>query len=269
MSYCTNCGCQIEEGWKYCRRCGQTVSEERDLNQGYTSNYSSLYTATLKEKRPTKKSTFPAVLIILLIIGIFGIGALIYTAFNTSNTQNAQENNLSFVSSTPTPTPTPKPTTTPNAATPTLTPVSVYNGKIFKNPDYEGQCPLTVTTPSGKGGYYVVLQFLREAKNSTEPRVKKSNVTNPSKSDIAFYVSAGKSVDIDVPVGVYKFFYAYGETWYGTKNHFGENTIYYESDDLLTFYADSQYYNGHTIELWLQTNGNFDTDVISKSQFPS
>ena len=136
---------------------------------------------------------------------------------------------------------------------------------MVKYSSYKGVCPLTVKVPNGNQNYYIVLEYVRASSNSIENRIKKDN---RGVNDMSFYVAAGKSASVSVPVGVYKVYYACGETWYGTKNRFGPNTVYYSSDDLLEFYVDENYYNGHTLELWLQTDGNFDRSVISESQFP-
>jgi hypothetical protein len=130
---------------------------------------------------------------------------------------------------------------------------------------------LTITTPPGNGGYYVYLRYLRASSRSKDERIYHQFLSGwrPDRGDLAFYVVAGQSVDISVPVGVYIFSYAYGEKWYGERLYFGDNTLYYKSDDLLEFYTDQYYNNGHTISLSMQENGNFDTDPTTKEQFPA
>lgn len=167
---------------------------------------------------------------------------------------------------------TPRPVTTPR---PTLAPrpVSIYNGKILRSPIYEGQCPLTIQTPSGSGGYYIYLRYDKASSRSLESRVSKGDGPSLSLgswgSDLAFYVAAGKTFNIDVPVGIYVFSYCHGTTWYGEKLYFGDDTLYYKSDEDLEFYTDRYYSNGHTISLIKQTNGNFDTNPTTKDQFPA
>lgn len=75
-------------------------------------------------------------------------------------------------------------------------------------------------------------------------------------------------MSIDVPIGVYKLYYACGETWYGPRDLFGEDTTYSSSSELLKFYDDGTYYMGHTLELWRQSGGNFNTHSIDESDFP-
>ena len=267
--YCTNCGSPVDSEWKYCRNCGHPVCAENGSEQKSTGNYSPAPYAIEQPVKNTskKRSGSGAGIAVFFVFLVLVVGAMIYASSNNqasspTSRSTPKPTKTTASSTTPKPANTPKPTSS-------LKPVSVYNGKKFRSPDYEGQCPFTVSTPSGTGGYYVYLKYLRDATNSTEKRIQKSSYTLPLESDVVFYVSAGNKVEIEVPVGVYKFYYAYGETWYGEKQYFGEKTVFCKSDDLLTFYADDQYYNGHTIELWKQTNGNFDTDVITESQFPS
>lgn len=96
--------------------------------------------------------------------------------------------------------------------------------------------------------------------------VKRSE--SESESDIAFLVMAGQSYSLEVPIGVYKLYYATGDTFFNTSILFGDDTRYYEADELLTFNASGNYYNGHTITLYSVYNGNLDTDEIPEQSFP-
>ena len=167
---------------------------------------------------------------------------------------------------------TPRPVTTPRPTVAPL-PVSIYNGKILRSPIYEGQCPLTIQTPIGSGGYYIYLRYDKASSRSLDSRISKGDGPSLSLgswgSDLAFYVAAGKTFNIDVPVGIYVFSYCHGTTWYGEKLYFGDDTLYYKSDECLEFYTDRYYSNGHTISLIKQTNGNLDTDPTTKENFPA
>ena len=145
--------------------------------------------------------------------------------------------------------------------------VAVTNGKMFITPSYKCVCPFTIISSSSTD-YYVYLKYQKAPASTTENRTTETGSRLPYESDVAFYVKAGQQVEIDVPIGVYKLYYATGSDFYGTKLLFGEDTHYYASDDLLTFYSDTQYYNGHTITLKATYNGNFDTDPIPETQFP-
>ena len=89
---------------------------------------------------------------------------------------------------------------------------------------------------------------------------------------MSFYIASGKTVETEIPVGVYSLYYAAGEDWYGAEYKFGPSTVYSSSDDPLSFYTeyDGDYivYNGQTIELWLQTGGNMSTHTIDPADFP-
>lgn len=64
-------------------------------------------------------------------------------------------------------------------------------------------------------------------------------------------------------MGKYIVKYAYGDTWYGRDNLFGESTRYSQADEVLEFYHNQ----GYTIELIQQLNGNLHTTAIDESQF--
>ena len=145
-------------------------------------------------------------------------------------------------------------------------PVRVKNGQIIVSPDYEQVCPFSVETKS-EHIYYVYLEYQRAPSNTTVDRSLKSNASG-QQGDISFIVTENSKVELDVPIGVYKLYYCVGTTWYGTKDKFGEETGYYSSNELLDFYADSQYYRGHSLELWKQSEGNFEDHTISEDSFP-
>lgn len=162
---------------------------------------------------------------------------------------------------------TPK-VTAKSSATKAPSAVTVKNGQIFVATDYKGVCPFKIVADSFTN-YYVYLEYRDSPKNSKEKRLIMSSSKKPYEPNIAFYLKAGQTVEIDVPIGIYKLYYAAGSTFYGTKLLFGDTTQYYSSDELLTFYADSEYYHGTTITLKATYNGNFDTDKIPESQFPT
>ena len=155
----------------------------------------------------------------------------------------------------------------PPSATSTPKPLKVRNGSQYVYSDYEGTCPFTIKADS-EVNYYVYLEYQRASSSSTTPRNRQHYSSAPFEDDIAFYLAKGQTHKIDVPVGVDKLYYATGDSFYGSKLLFGENTSYFTSDDLLDFYCDGRYYNGHTITLYPVRNGNFDTEKISESSFP-
>ncbi len=207
-----------------------------------------------KEKRKERRKKIYKVLFILLILGAIIFWAINSSIPNDNSSNSTNKLNPSIRTNTPTPTATPKP-------------MSIYNGKMLITPEYEGVSPFTVIADSNTD-YYIYLEYKWAPSNTTEKRSIKSKATSPYESDIAFYLKAGQTVSINVPIGVYKMYYATGSTFFDTKLLFGTATRYYEADDLLNFYADNEYYRGHTITLKPVSNGNFDTDPISKSEFP-
>lgn len=80
---------------------------------------------------------------------------------------------------------------------------------------------------------------------------------------VSYFIRGGETLDVNLPTGVYIIKYAYGDTWYGKDNLFGEDTKYSKADEILEFY----YNQGYTIELIQQINGNLHTTAIDESQF--
>ncbi|MBR6705459.1 MAG: hypothetical protein IKI84_02090, partial [Clostridia bacterium] len=155
-------------------------------------------------------------------------------------------------------------------ATPVPT-VSVSNGKMFIRSDYEGVCTLKVNAGS-ESDYYVYLKYIGAPSSSYDKRKLKVSATAPYESDLAFYVKAGKTVSIKVPIGIYTLFYATGTEFYGTALLFGDSTPCFTSDSPLTFYTSEDgeyiYSHGHEVTLYKVAGGNFDTDPIPESSFP-
>ena len=79
---------------------------------------------------------------------------------------------------------------------------------------------------------------------------------------LGFFVNAGSTVTIGVPGQVLTVYFATGDTWYGLKERFGDETRYSKDDEPVDF---SQF----TIQYRLisSTNGNFSETVIDKDEF--
>ena len=164
-------------------------------------------------------------------------------------------------------------TPTPAKATASPVPtVSVSNGKMFIRPDYEGVCTLKVIAGS-ESNYYVYMKYLGAPTSSYDSRKLKSGAKTPYESDVAFYVKAGMTVSVKVPIGRYTLFYATGTDFYGTTLLFGDSTGCYTSDSPFTFYTSQDgewiYSHGHEVTLYKVTDGNLDTDPIPESDFPT
>lgn len=153
----------------------------------------------------------------------------------------------------------PKATATQIAAKVTAVPATVRpsmpmppNGDVTKYTYKRHEAPFEVVTPLGYEYYYIVLS------ESTNSRLKV----------ISVLIHPGSRIEIEVPLGKYKMFYATGEKWYGRTALFGEETKYYQADDILRFYADGDSIMGHTIELIKQVGGNLETMGINEDDFP-
>lgn len=234
-------------------------------------------------------TSFISVLTILIVLlsGVVGFTILsdditiIYRSESAAVSSKRPTNTTNTTASkitTATPKPTKNVTATPKptkrvTATPKVTqspvPNPAYNGRIVVIPSYERVCPLTVNTAMGSGYYYIFLDYISTPSFTVEQRQRLKYASPPYEGDIAFLVQAGQSVSIDVPIGIYKMYYATGNTFYGPKYLFGDKTSCYEADSLFTFNATSGYYNGHTLTLYPVVGGNLETDEISPSKFPT
>lgn len=123
------------------------------------------------------------------------------------------------------------------------------HGSILYQNGNERIAPFGVETTGG--GYYYVK--LREVDS-------KSDVIN-------FFVHAGRSLELNVPLGEYEMVYAFGTVWYGEGLLFGENTVYSRADETFDFTADDTQVYGWTVELYEQYDGNMVTEIITADEF--
>jgi hypothetical protein len=110
--------------------------------------------------------------------------------------------------------------------------------------------PLEIVTRPGSGSMFLKL---------VEPRSKASVAT--------MFIRDGERLTLDVPLGTFRLRYAAGETWYGVGEYFGPHTVYSEADEDFRFTQDFNGYTGYTVELYLQIEGNLETDQIPKDKF--
>jgi TPR repeat protein len=125
-----------------------------------------------------------------------------------------------------------------------------YNGQITRYHSSTSIAPFEIKTRSGSGHYYVKL---------VEWKTKKDT--------LAVFVHGGRSVEIKVPLGNYELKYAVGKTWYGLDRLFGPKTIYSKADKILVFKQEGNQVLGHSVELYLQMDGNLQTEEIPRSEF--
>lgn len=120
----------------------------------------------------------------------------------------------------------------------------------FCNQKEKKIAPLEIETPKNRDCYFIL----------------KSKSTRYN--DMKFYGRAGLTVSLDVPLGEYELYYATGDTWYGTKHLFGEDTVYQKCDAVLEFTTEDGYVWGHTLTLYSVSGGNMDTVKLSEEDFP-
>lgn len=125
-------------------------------------------------------------------------------------------------------------------------------GLVDKNFFGEGVAPFEIKTRSG--GYY----FIKLVDSSTDQEV------------LTAFIRGGEPFETNVPIGSYRIRYAAGQFWFGEALDFGGpdfGASYSRCEDRFHFTRTSSGYNGYTIELILQPNGNLQTKPISADDF--
>lgn len=258
---CSNCGAVLRG--RYCNGCGADSSMPElprskivpptrhvDVPRSIPIQQKTYRTVVFDEQtddKPRKASTFAA------IIGAIGFLCVLAATFYFASqyTDAAPLADTSRNSYTPTSTTSSTTAKTLHLIFPADLPLSGERLKGYYPPGLVIDAPFTVSAPEG-AHYYIVLRPI---------------TADSETGDIAYFLRGGKSLDVDVPRGNYKFLYACGTTWYGEKMLFGQDTAYYKAEEDLSFYADDEYVHGHTISLSLQTNGNFSTSSIDADEF--
>lgn len=127
---------------------------------------------------------------------------------------------------------------------PPLTPVGrPLSGRILSGSQVTDGSELTITAPS-----------------NSDCVVKLKTPSGLTK--LMFYVRAGATTTVKVPMQSLYVYFAYGETWYGTDHLFGKETHYSKDNDPLDF---SQYTWKYTLQP--VTDGNFSDTPIDPSEF--
>lgn len=90
---------------------------------------------------------------------------------------------------------------------------------------------------------------------------------------VGIFVRGGSVLEREIPLGSYRLRYAYGKAWRGLPSLFGpgDHTGYQQSSTRFDFSSSTVpngiQYNGHTVELIRQVNGNMPTHSIAASEF--
>lgn len=87
------------------------------------------------------------------------------------------------------------------------------------------------------------------------------------KTILTLFIRPNNTLNIDVPLGYYQIKYATGDKWYGEEFLFGPETQYNKANEIFEFTFDGNQYNGYTIELFSQINGNLSTSKITSNEF--
>jgi len=145
--------------------------------------------------------------------------------------------------------------------------VPVENGEIIDPPYDEGLAPLTIKT-SGSDNYYIVLRDLAPESEADTAFKKMMASREKGLNGMSFFVAGGQSAEVLIPLGEYEIFYTAGKDWYGSHRLFNEDTQHYKCEGTFAFEEKNGHYQGWTLELYEQANGNMDTIPIDKSDFP-
>ena len=125
------------------------------------------------------------------------------------------------------------------------------NGQeFFSTNTSERQAPLEIITKGDQVNYLVKL-----VESETNREVLK------------FFIRAGMSVKIQMPLGTYTLRYATGKNWFGSTLLFGEDTVRYQADTQFEFVKTAEGYKGFTVELFPQPGGNLHTRRVPESNW--
>lgn len=148
------------------------------------------------------------------------------------------------------------------------------NGHIFSALDMEGIVPFTIES-TGSGGYFFVLDPISlsslntiKSGNGADSFTQDFLVSMEEENFIKFYIRAGETFSISVPVGTYDVYYAAGDDWYGENDLFGSDTVYYRCAEPFRFTMFQEKTTGWTIILERTPDGNLEVDKISSEDFP-
>ena len=160
-----------------------------------------------------------------------------------------------------------------------ISPTIIKPGTIVHESKYICTCPFTVDLPDDDNLYYIYLEYVQPSLSSEFAMDQRhlnetgelyiSNLSSDIHGDDISYITRHGSFDtFDVPPGVYRLWYCSGSYWYGIGNYFGDDTVWYTSDDLLSFYETYTNVVGNTITLYNISGGNFSTYNVDPSDVP-
>lgn len=139
-------------------------------------------------------------------------------------------------------------------------------GHVSENMLKPEPLPITGVISNTKSESLVTAPLKINTSNGYNYFIKIKNIKT-NKTVISAFINSGDSLDLRVPLGVYRVFYASGREWYGFENLFGEETIYNEANKDLNFQIQDGQISGYVLTLYKVSNGNLTTKNINKSQF--
>lgn len=133
------------------------------------------------------------------------------------------------------------------------------DGTVMNYTSEDCVAPLEISTPEiGAKYYYIVLSTI----NILGEDLKHERA-------IAIFMRGGKTVEVNVPLGMYFFNTASGDTWLGQDALFGADGNYTKSMEILTFSEEEDgYYSGHSISLHATIFGNMESTDVFYGSFP-
>lgn len=81
------------------------------------------------------------------------------------------------------------------------------------------------------------------------------------------FVTGGRTLEVDVPLGTYVIQYSSGDQWYGEEHYFGPRGSYSEAQSVFKFEETATHVTGYTITLYRVEGGNLRTNSISADEF--
>lgn len=203
---------------------------DRSLQRVKEQTYQSYQAPQPQKQAPKKKNKDSAAIITMVIIAAILIGPILLGAFDNDTNKTTNSSQISKY-------PEKEETKPPQAV------IIPRSGDILSGSECFDGSELTITADSGSS--YVV-------KLKTVSGVER----------LSFYVRAGDTVTVGVPAESLYVYFASGDTWYGTRLLFGEETYYSMDDEALDF---TEYTWEYT--LYPVNSGNFSETPIDPSDF--
>ena len=136
-------------------------------------------------------------------------------------------------------------------------------GYVFEGitTDY-GSLSLTITTVGTSGHYFVLDPVSLYCSPFADSFQQYRYELFAEYSYIRFYAHGKSTVEIQIPKGEYRIYYATGENWFGEEELFGIDTVYSEINKTFNFTNTSEY-------VLSIPDGNLRISKIEAKEFPN